>query len=427
MNIPFIQAATTTWEQKRFGTKDVPHDGSIRNIIIHTVVGSLQSAVNTFQSGSRGVSAHYIVGTDGQVVQTVKEEDTAYHAGNYKMNLMSVGIEHADNAAPYDARPDILYRKSGILVAYLCGKYALKIDRATIRLHKEVSNLSTACPATLDIDKIIQYALRAYNGENLLDTQPAAPSGADYHRTVVIVLEQGVNVRSTPALAGSILTALPLNTKVMVEKVVQGENVTGNNLWYKLKDQDRYIWTGGTNVPNPVLTTANVEDTPPAVDMTPSDTLSIAELQTRYDKQQDTILLLTKENQELKKKTETLKTDLEVQEKKVTAYETETRNYEIIKNANESLSTQVTQYQNKLDELKRKLSISYVEAFKGWNLIEVPHGVMAIAKIPMIAFQLYTLIVSVVKHDYVVGWKKDARLYNAEDYRKLYGEYPESA
>lgn len=421
-NIPFIQAAPGTFEKGRLGGYNgIKHDGTIQNIIIHTVDGSLQSAVNTFQSGARGVSAHYIVGTDGHITQMVLDTDTAYHCGNYKMNLMSIGIEHADDGNPYDVRPDILYRKSGILVAYLCSKYGLQINRQVLRLHKEVSLKATACPATLDVDKIIEYALRAYSGEALLKAQETTE--ASYHRTVTITLDQGVNVRTTPTLEGKVITALPKGTKVNVEQVIQGANVTGNNLWYKLQGQERYIWSGGTNVPNPPQSIT--APAPLVPDLKPADQMSVGELQDKYDEARDAVIKITQTNTELLKINEDLKKELEIEKRKVTNYETETANVEVIRRANESLSTQVTEYQNKISELKRKLGLSYVEAFNGWTLIEIPKGTTAMARIPIIAIQLWGLIVSVVNHDYVIGWKKDSRLTSVSEYQSMYGEVPQ--
>lgn len=46
-----------------------------------------------FAGGDRGASAHYFVDGSGTVVASVPEADTAWHAGNFRFNQMSVGIE----------------------------------------------------------------------------------------------------------------------------------------------------------------------------------------------------------------------------------------------------------------------------------------------------------------------------------------------
>ena len=52
-----------------------------RAIVIHIIVGSLESAGMTFNAPRSAVSAHYGVGKTGDVHQFVEETDTAFHAG----------------------------------------------------------------------------------------------------------------------------------------------------------------------------------------------------------------------------------------------------------------------------------------------------------------------------------------------------------
>lgn len=128
----------------------------IQYVIIHSIVGSLESCVKTFQKPDRIASAHYIVGWNGRKVQMVNEGDTAYHAGNWEINLRSIGIEHDDQARPWDPRPDVLYESSAQLVADICRRYGIPADRAHIKKHSEVSLKGTACPAALDIERIVR-------------------------------------------------------------------------------------------------------------------------------------------------------------------------------------------------------------------------------------------------------------------------------
>src|SRR4051812_40063998 len=50
-------------------------------VVLHTTVGSFESAVHWFAQPASGVSAHYLVGLDGRIGVFVAEEDTARHAG----------------------------------------------------------------------------------------------------------------------------------------------------------------------------------------------------------------------------------------------------------------------------------------------------------------------------------------------------------
>ena len=127
-------------------------------VVIHTMVGSVASANARFQQANQQASAHYGVALDGHLVQWVDERDAAWHAGNYGINLDSIGIEHEDNGDYNGVRTDALYGASAALVRSICQRYNIPIDRAHIRPHKEVSDAPTACPDALDVDRIIHIA-----------------------------------------------------------------------------------------------------------------------------------------------------------------------------------------------------------------------------------------------------------------------------
>lgn len=140
----------------------------IECIVIHSIVGTIQGATSVFTNDNpattRDTSAHYGVGLNGEIYQWVSESATAYHAGVYSMNQKSIGIEHDDNGQSYMARTDELYHASAQLVADLCTFYGIPCDSDHIITHKRVfelhpeSNRGTACPAGLDIERIIREA-----------------------------------------------------------------------------------------------------------------------------------------------------------------------------------------------------------------------------------------------------------------------------
>ncbi|QDU32190.1 N-acetylmuramoyl-L-alanine amidase A [Poriferisphaera corsica] len=75
-------------------------DNVIDSIVIHTTEGSYGSAINWFQNGSSGVSAHYVIGKDGYATQMVSSKNTAITSNYY--NKRSIGFEMAGEAAdPY--------------------------------------------------------------------------------------------------------------------------------------------------------------------------------------------------------------------------------------------------------------------------------------------------------------------------------------
>lgn len=126
---------------------------SVDYIVIHTIQGSLQSGVNTIAHGAREVSAHYLVGRDGTVVQMVREADTAWHAGTCPperdpdecewpqsrvLNRNSIGIEHAGHTTHPDYPTEAMYRASAALVRHLAEAHGIPLDRDHIVGHEEI-------------------------------------------------------------------------------------------------------------------------------------------------------------------------------------------------------------------------------------------------------------------------------------------------
>lgn len=54
-----------------------------------------------FSGGNRGASAHWFVDGGGEVVASVPESDTAWHAGNFNFNRMSIGIEVVSDGSDF--------------------------------------------------------------------------------------------------------------------------------------------------------------------------------------------------------------------------------------------------------------------------------------------------------------------------------------
>lgn len=129
----------------------------VEKIVLHWIVGKLAAADITFQNKTRGTSAHYAIGGE-EVHQYVKEEDTAYHAGDWDVNTRTIGIEH--EGGPNLAITEATYKTSGYLVSQIVRRYNIPLDRAHIIGHKEVK--STQCPGSLDIDRVISEAKKYF-------------------------------------------------------------------------------------------------------------------------------------------------------------------------------------------------------------------------------------------------------------------------
>lgn len=131
----------------------------IDTIVIHHNGGlSDEGARSTwYVSTGHGTSAHYQV-TPDKIWGCVGEESVAYHAGNYEVNQRSIGIEHLNNRGEPDwTIAEETYRNSARLIADICNRYNLPINRETIHPHQEFT--ATDCPGGIDIDRLIQMVL----------------------------------------------------------------------------------------------------------------------------------------------------------------------------------------------------------------------------------------------------------------------------
>jgi hypothetical protein len=131
-------------------------DGHIPQGLIDHWIGSgtLDSAVAYFQTPrpANPTSAHFVVGTTGRIVQLIDVADTAYQAGVWATNLLTVGIEH--EVTPDLPATDALYAASAWLHAKLAADMGINLVVGfTVRPHSAV--VPTTCPGTLDVARIV--------------------------------------------------------------------------------------------------------------------------------------------------------------------------------------------------------------------------------------------------------------------------------
>ena len=129
----WVPAASTN-----FTVADRTHDYPIDMVVIHDIEGSYSSAIKAFQDPNRHGSAHYIVGYSGQVWQMVLEKDIAWHAGNWDYNTRAIGIEHEGQAYIPGLYTTAEYKASAKLLASICSRYGVTINRSHVIGHSEV-------------------------------------------------------------------------------------------------------------------------------------------------------------------------------------------------------------------------------------------------------------------------------------------------
>jgi|GEM_PF-5879244 len=158
---------------------------NIEGIVLHTEAAPQingtddRSLFDWFNNNSRRVSAHYYVTFSGNIEQYVRDRDTAHHAGVWNSNRITIGIEHQDNGFP-DRYTDEQLEASAQLVATLCVMYDIppqspnaSTSNSGINIHRNVPGVATACPGTLDTQRIIDRAteiIASSNTEFLLQT-----------------------------------------------------------------------------------------------------------------------------------------------------------------------------------------------------------------------------------------------------------------
>ena len=123
----------------------------VDRVVIHTVQGSLQSALAWFAKPGRDVptAAHYVIGEDGEIVQMVPDDKKALHAGSKTQagwNDRSIGIEHAgwvdDGKPPTEA----MLAASAKVTAIMCHKFGIPADRTHVIGHVEVPGATHTDP-----------------------------------------------------------------------------------------------------------------------------------------------------------------------------------------------------------------------------------------------------------------------------------------
>ena len=135
-----------------------PH-GEISAIVMHaTANGSLQGVINWFNRQDAQVSAHYSIGKNGAIVQHVRDEHRAWHAGKSEwqgrqdLNSWSIGIELVNWNNGQDPFPEAQHQATLNLCAYLCSEYHIKPE--LIVAHYDVSPRRKTDPRGYNMDRL---------------------------------------------------------------------------------------------------------------------------------------------------------------------------------------------------------------------------------------------------------------------------------
>jgi N-acetyl-anhydromuramyl-L-alanine amidase AmpD len=197
-----------------------PEDMKIKYIVIHDTEGSYQSAIDWFQDPASYVSAHYVIrSSDGEVTQMVKNKDVAWHAGNWYMNMHSIGIEHEGYAAEGGAwYTEAMYRSSAKLVRYLADKYDIPLDREHVVGHEQYHGLTPARAKLMHNDPGPFWDWEHYMG--LLRAEPIRSDGR-HSNAVTIAPQFEKNKPEVSQCIATVCTALPAQSANFVRLYTQ--------------------------------------------------------------------------------------------------------------------------------------------------------------------------------------------------------------
>lgn len=147
-----------------------PREHAAHFVVIHATVGSLRSALSWLTNPASKVSAHYLIAKNGEVFKLVDEQRVAWHAGKSQwmghsgLNAYSIGIELVNRNDGSDPYPDEQYQACAELVASICHRLHIPVDREHVIGHYEISPGRKTDPAGFDLDKLVKMASAVLNG-----------------------------------------------------------------------------------------------------------------------------------------------------------------------------------------------------------------------------------------------------------------------
>lgn len=122
-----------------------PRSAAPDAIVIHdTASDGIASPLDWTCRPESGVSYHYLIDRDGQVFETVAPEQRAWHAGKGELwgrpdpNTWSIGVAFVDidrDGQALDPYPEVQLDVGAELVASLCGRFAIPLNRVVGHEH----------------------------------------------------------------------------------------------------------------------------------------------------------------------------------------------------------------------------------------------------------------------------------------------------
>lgn len=172
-------------------------NAEIDTIIVHyTAANRIAGTISWFQMKESKVSAHYVIGRDGRIVQMVEDDKKAWHAGasffrgKKNVNNFSIGIELVGTKD--SGFTDVQYEACAYVCSKLIEKYKIELDR--IVGHEDISGdeavkLGIRTEKNKKIDPGLLWdwekfhtCLSPYVDKSIADDEPKQPNDENYNK-----------------------------------------------------------------------------------------------------------------------------------------------------------------------------------------------------------------------------------------------------
>lgn len=178
----------------------------ITHITLHIMVGYLAGTDATFANSASQASAHYGIGSTGEIHQYVSERDGSYSDANYISNCSTISIEHEGGMSDGAVCTQACIDASARLCADIARRYGWKKLwhdglKGNVWLHREIPGTDhAACPDLAPNGLPFQQVIDKAN--NLLEGKEMALTDEDIMKIWTHKLPNGACVRDclSPAI-----------------------------------------------------------------------------------------------------------------------------------------------------------------------------------------------------------------------------------
>jgi hypothetical protein len=114
---------------------------SLDYIVVHDTETAYQPTVNLVQDPSYLAWNYTLRSSDGHVANHLDPADIGWHAGNWFVNMHSIGLEHEGWAGTGVWYTEAMYQSSAALVRYLAAEHDIPLDRAHVIGHDQIPGI----------------------------------------------------------------------------------------------------------------------------------------------------------------------------------------------------------------------------------------------------------------------------------------------